>query len=89
MSKRAVLIITEGLYVDGVTLRTGDDHTENPDDVVEHLSLRTSEQLLADLRTLAGYTTQPKDNGRQYTFGEVLDAAARVRALLPEETQDE
>jgi hypothetical protein len=76
MSKRASLIITDATCVEWY-----DPVVDGGSVAVEY----PSEQLLADLRTLAGYTTQPKDSGRQYTFGEVLDAAARVRALLPEE----
>ena len=82
MNKRAVLIITDGLYVDGVTLRTGDDHTENPDDVVEHLSLRTSEQLLADLRRVLARAVQRVDSLDPYYTVIDCEAIARVRAAI-------
>lgn len=72
---RAVIIVTDGLYVDGVTLRKG---VGGAADVAEDVWLETSPQLLADLRTL---TTECLHGD----LASLRDAAARVRALLPGE----
>ena len=73
---RAALIVTDADFVEvnewfGVEPPPGFEHTDP--------------QLLADLRTLVGYATRERPGGGWYTWAEVLDAAARVRALLPEE----
>ena len=78
MSKRAVLIITDGFYVDGVTL----DSLRSIDDFIW---LETSEQLLADLRTLvkAGEWATTIADWDPHRRKENEIAVARVRALLP------
>ena len=70
MPNRAAIIITEGRYVTGLTLRNGDDSWN---DELENLWLETDPQLLADLRYLV-------ELGEVFTDSEA--AAARVRAAI-------
>ena len=71
--KRAVLVVTDAPVL--VLTETWLDLMQRETD------LEPSEQLLADLRTL---TTRPIGPAG---WGEWHDAAARVRALLPEEDE--
>jgi hypothetical protein len=74
MGRRAALIITDAEVINLAGSEYWADATP----------IYTSEQLLADLRTLVAYA-----GGEPRPVSVLASAAARVRALLPEEDEDE